>query len=213
MNAEAFRVLIEAGNLEGLRGALASDPELANTTIRWFHHQQNESDPLHYVSDCVSRGLLVNGREGEIATLLLESGAAIDGSAGRETPLIGAASLGAENVARVLVEAGAALEASSVFGARALHWAAWTGSPGTVGLLVSRGAQIEARCREFGATPLFWAVHACGPDGPHTRKDPVGAARILITAGARVDTGNRQGVAARDLARQVGSSGMAALFD
>ena len=156
MNVDDFRLLIEKGNVDGIRGALGSEPALANQTIRWFLNQQNESDPLHYVSECFGHGWLVNGREGEIAEILLAYGAAIEGTEDRESPLIGSASLGAEKVSKVLVEAGAALESTSIFGSRALHWAAWIGTPSTVELLVAHNANIEARCSEFGATPLFW---------------------------------------------------------
>src|SRR5437588_12079166 len=90
--------------------------------------------------------------------VLLAYGAAIDGTDNRESPLIASVSLGAERVSKVLVEAGAALESTSIFGARALHWAAWIGAPSTVELLVAHNANIEARCSEFGATPPLWPV-------------------------------------------------------
>ena len=208
MSSDDFRLLIESGNEAGLREALRLEPALANRTIRWFLNQQNESDPLHYVSDCVGHGWLVNGNEGKVAMALLEYGAAIDGSVNRESPLIGAASLGAEKVAEVLVKAGASLESTSVFGARALHWAAWIGTPATVRLLVAQGAVIEARCSEFGATPLFWAVHGYGPDGPTPKRDQVGAAKILIESRAHVLTVNKAGVSALDLSKRCEKSDM-----
>jgi ankyrin repeat protein len=194
--------------VDGIRGALESEPALANQTIRWFLNQQNESDPLHYVSDCIGNGWLTNGKEGEIAEALLAYDAAIDGTENRESPLIASTSLGAEKVSKVLVEAGAALESTSIFGSRALHWAAWIGTPSTVELLVAHSANIEARCSEFGATPLLWAVHGYGPDGPKQKKDQVGAASILIQAGARVDTANRHGVSALELSKLCASRDM-----
>lgn len=201
MSADGFRLLIERGDVEGVRSALESDPELANRTIRWFMNQENASDPLHYVCDCVANGWLTNGTEGDLTRLLLAHGGTIDGNGGRECPLIASASLGVEVVSRVLVEAGAELEATSIFGARALHWAAWMGSASTVDLLIAHGADTEARCSEFGATPLFWAVHGYGPNGPKEKTGQVGAARLLIAAGARVDTANKSGLSARELAR------------
>jgi len=197
-----MRLLIEKGDLEGLGQALQSRPALANVPIHWVHNQANTSDPLHFVSDCVGLGWLAGEKAGSIARLLLAHGAAIDGSAGRETPLIAAASLGAGEVARVLMEAGAALERTSVFGARALHWAAWTGDAATAGRLVTHGASLEARCSEFGATPLFWAIHGFGPAGPKPPTGQVEAARLLIRAGARIDTANKHGLAALELAAQ-----------
>jgi len=202
MSGNDLRLLIERGDVEGMQRALADNPALANQTVHWVVNQANESDPLHYVSDSVFHGWLTNGTEGEIASVLLAHGAAIEGSEGRESPLIAAASLGAEKVARVLLEAGAALEPTSVFGARALHWAAWMGLSSTVDRLLKRGAQLEPRCSEFGATPLFWAVHGYGPNGAKHKRDQLGAARLLIGAGAHVDTANKNGLAARDLAAQ-----------
>ncbi|MBC8028216.1 MAG: ankyrin repeat domain-containing protein [Steroidobacteraceae bacterium] len=208
-----FRKLIEAGDADALRAALGQDPARANQTIRWYLNQWNESDPLHFICDCVGNGWLASGREGEIAALLIEHGAAIDGSAGRESPLIAAASLGAEKVATVLIDAGADLERTGLFGARALHWAAWTGEAGIVRRLLARKVEIEPRCSEFGATPLFWAVHGYGPRGPATKKAQVEAARLLIESGAVVDTANKQGLSARSLAREGRRSDMSGLLE
>ena len=202
MSADEFRLLIERGDVDAVRSALELEPKFANGTIRWFLNRENETDPLHYVSDCVANGWLTNGTEGDLTRLLLARGGAIDGNGGRESPLIASASLGVESVSRVLVEAGAALEATSVFGARALHWAAWMGTLSTVELLIAHGADTGARCSEFGATPLFWAVHGYGPNGPKEKKDQVGAARLLIAAGARVDTANKSGLSALELSKR-----------
>ena len=212
MNNDEFRKLIERGDLSSVRQALESEPALANQPIRWFLNQQNESDPLHYVSDCVAQGWLTNGAEGEVAAVLLAYGAAIDGNESRESPLIGSVSLGAERVTKVLVEAGARLEATSIFGARALHWAAWMGASSTVTLLVTHGAKIEMKCSKFAATPLFWAVHGYGPNGPKEKADQVGAARILIEAGAKIDTTNREGLSAIELSKAGERSDMHALL-
>jgi uncharacterized protein len=199
MSDDSFQRLIEQGDVDAVRRALEHDSTLANRMIRWHLNRDNESDPLHYISDCVSQGWLTNGREGELAELLLAHGAAINGNDGRESPLIASASLGAEKVSTVLIEAGAALEATSIYQARALHWAAWVGASRTVEQLVARGAELEAKDSEFGATPLFWAVHGYSPNGPD-KKDQVGAARILLAAGANARTSNKQGRSAVELA-------------
>ncbi len=201
MKADDFRRLIEKGDVDGLRGALTSDPALASQPIRWILNQENHSDPLHYVSDCVSHGWLKYGQEGKIAEVLLAHGAAIEGTADRESPLLGSASLGVEAVSKVLIEAGAALERTSIFGARALHWAAWVGSPSIVELLVAHEVDLEARCSKYGATPLFWAVHGYGPNGPKQKKGQVRAAQVLIEAGAKVDTSNRDDLSALALSK------------
>jgi ankyrin repeat protein len=213
MTDDDFRRLLETGDAENLRAALGVEPARANATIRWYLNQWNESDPLHFVSDCIGNGWLTNGREGEIAALLIENGATIDGSAGRESPLIAAASLGAGKVAQVLNDAGADPERTALFGARALHWAAWTGEAGIVRQLLARKVEIEPRCTEFGATPLFWAVHGYGPQGPREKKDQVDAARQLIAAGAAIGTTNKEGTSAREMARTAARSDMSELLE
>lgn len=127
---------------------------------------------------------------------------------GRESPLIAATSLGAEAVGKVLIDSGANIEATAVFGARPLHWAASMGLPSTVEQLIQQGAELEAKCTEFGGTPLYWAAFGFGPHGPNKKRDPVGSARVLIDAGASVDTTNRQGVSALECARQADSNEM-----
>lgn len=199
MSDDSFRRLIEQGDVDGVRRALERHPTLANRTIHWHLNQDNQTDPLHYVCDCVGQGWLTNGREGEIAELLLAHGAAIEGNEGRESPLIGAASLGADKVAAVLIKAGAELEATTLYQSRALHWAAWTGLSKAVEQLVAHGAELEVKDAEFGATPLYWAVHGYGPHGPE-KKDQVGAARILLAAGATARTSNKEGLSALKLA-------------
>ena len=74
-------------------------------------------------------------------------------------------------MARVLIEAGAAIEPAALFGATALHWAAYMGIADTVELLIERGADIEARCTEFEATPLFWAVQGSSRYGTPDQRD------------------------------------------
>jgi ankyrin repeat protein len=194
--------LIDKGDIAGVRRALESKPTLANEPIEWVLNQSNTSVPLHYISDCVGHGWLTDAKASDIARVLLAHGASVDGSEHSESPLIASVSLGAERVSQLLVEAGAALERTSVFGARALHWAAWMGSLSTVECLVAHGANIEARCSEFGATSLFWAVHGYGPNGPMPKKDQVCAAKILVQAGAIINTANKQGLSALELSKQ-----------
>jgi ankyrin repeat protein len=212
MSADAFRQLVEQGDVAAVRAALAADPRLANSPIRWHLNQDNESDPLHYVSDCVGNGWLNDDSAAAIAIALLDAGAELEGSAGSESPLIAAASLGAEAVAGVLIAAGANSEAHSIFGARALHWAAWTGALRTVERLVAGGAELEPACTEFGATPLFWAVHGYGPRGPKQKKDQLGAAQCLIGAGASVRVANRHGLSAIELAKSCARDDMYVLL-
>ncbi|MFN8572132.1 MAG: ankyrin repeat domain-containing protein [Gemmatimonadaceae bacterium] len=202
MDPDAFRLLIERGDVDSLRSALGTAPDLANTVVRWHLNRDNVSDPLHYVCDCVGQGWLSDDQAGKIAAVLLAAGAAPEGSPGREPPLLAATSLGADAVARVLIAAGADVNVTFKNGVRPLHWAAWTGAPETVDLLVRHGASVDAKCTEFQSTPLYWAVHGYSPRGPKEKRGQVEAARILLVAGASVNTANKDGVTALALAQQ-----------
>lgn len=212
MDADQFRLLIESGHVQELRRALASDSHLANKTITWFLNQENKTDPLHYVCDCVFNGWLSEELAAEIAALLLAHGALVNGSGNRESPLVGAISLGVESIVALLIEAGANIEATSVFGARSLHWAASIGLPKTTAKLIERGAEIEATCTAFGATPLYWAAHAMGPHGPSRKKDPVAAAKLLLEAGADVHAKNKEGMSVLECSRSAESRELTALL-
>jgi len=208
MSPQRFRNLIEEGNVEGIRNALATDPEFADRTVVWGLKLDCESDPLHFVCDCVFEEWIDAEKASEIARVLLDHGATVDGTKGRETPLLGATSLGAEKVANMFIESGADIEATSIFGARPLHWAAYMGLPSTVEMLARRGADIEAKCTEFGATPLFWAAHGFGPRGPDNKAGQITAARELIGAGATIGTSNKEGLTAVDCSRRAHSGEM-----
>lgn len=208
MSTERFRQLIEAGDLQKLKRTLVCDLGLTNQSIEWFLNQKIESDPLHYVCDCVFNDWLDDARAFDIAALLLEYGALIEGTEGRECPLIAATSLGAEALAKLLIDSGANIEATEVFGARPLHWAASMGLPATVEQLIQHGADLEAKCTEFGATPLYWAAFGFGSYGPKKRRDPIGSAKVLIDAGASVDTTNNQGLSALECSQHADSNEM-----
>jgi ankyrin repeat protein len=208
MNNEKFRQMITEPDIPGLKIALASDHKLANQGIKWYLNQNNESDPLHYVCDCVFNGWLEEDLATEIAVLLIENGALIEGSKGKESPLIAATSLGCESVAKLLIDSGANLEATGVFGARPLHWAASMGLSLTVELLIHKGSELEKKCSEFGATPLYWAVFSFGPHGPNRKRDPIESVKMLLEAGANLDTTNNQGISALKCSQQADATEM-----
>jgi ankyrin repeat protein len=176
--------------------------------VIWGLKEERQSDPLHFVSDCVAEEWISDIKAAELATVLLAHDATVDGTNGRETPLLGATSLGAEQVANILIESGADVAATSIFGATSLHWAAYMGLPSTVEKLLQAGALLEARCTEFGATPLFWAAHGFGPRGPENSTGQIAAASVLIGAGAKIDTTNKDGLTAIDCSLRGNSSEM-----
>jgi ankyrin repeat protein len=67
---------------------------------------------------------------------------------------------------------------------------AYVGISATVSLLLKNDAEIDDRCSDFGATPLFWAAQGFSQYGPKVKHDQIGAAKVLISAGANVNTMN-----------------------
>lgn len=72
-------------------------------------------------------------------------------------------------------------------GATALHWASWHGNEAAVGLLLEHGAPVAAREREFGGTPLGWALHGSLNSWHRHRGDYVATVGALLDAGASTD--------------------------
>jgi ankyrin repeat protein len=116
--------------------------------------------------------------DGELAALLLESGAKADAPTriGSYTPLHVAAKEGHVAVLRALVGAHANVGAATTTGATALHFAASSGNVEAITILLDHGADVNVREPEWEQTPLMFAA-ALG------RTDAV---RTLIKRGADV---------------------------
>lgn len=102
-----------AGDIDRARRLLTENPKLAATTIRWGSILNScTTEPLHFLSDGPFNQLWDHGRQAELARILVDTGAPVDGLPGAgESPLHGAASLGEPGVAEVLIDAGANMEA------------------------------------------------------------------------------------------------------
>ena len=196
---------IEKGDNTELDRLLTLNPALANTKIQWDSNTEVKSDPLHYISDCIFYSVLTNGTEAKLARTLIKHGAKINGNEDSETPLIGAASLGAASVAKVLIDAGADIHATSVHGSTVLHWSCCVGLPDITEELIQQGAEIEKRCSGFESTPLFWALHAIGNDADQDHTGKIAAIKILIANGADKKTENNEGYSAIQLAKDTGN--------
>ena len=149
-----LREILDSLDVGRLRALVAEEPDLASTPMEhWVDHPAGAS-PLGYVAMLrydTTRGIWreVDGA-GAIAGILVAAGAPVDGQKGvPETPLISAASYGDAGVARVLIGAGADLEARAcdvaggVPGGTALLHAAVFGMSDVVDVLVEAGARIE----------------------------------------------------------------------
>ena len=186
------KTAIRNGDAATLRQLLAEDSSRANELIRWGERKPCFTHPLHFISDMLFEGTLPKGKEILLVDALLDAGADVDFQRNREdgkkgdTPLIGAASLGAEDVGLGLLAAGAKPGLRGLFGETALHWAALLGEDRLVAELI-KGSNVDLRDQKYNSPPLGWAIHGwCDPPaGNHGRQREVVA--LLVAAGASVE--------------------------
>jgi hypothetical protein len=155
------RDILNRRDLSALTRLLAEHPELATARLRRWS-DRNRSEPLGYITKMrFERGELglvapsdpagATAGTGAIAQALVSADAPVNGHPGdKETPLITAASYGDAEVAKVLIEAGADIEAVSApnaggvpSGSALLH-AAVFGMTDVLDLLVGAGAQVDS---------------------------------------------------------------------
>jgi hypothetical protein len=183
------KTAIRNGEAEALSRLLAKDSWRANELVSWGNNRCVLTHPLHYVSDMLFDGTLGRGKELLLIDALIDAGANLDfqQDGKPETPLIGSASLGAEDVGLRLLDAGARPELRGVFGETALHWAALLGEDRLAGRLV-HGADLNLKDEKYNSPPLGWALHGWSdpPAGNCGRQREVVA--ILVAAGATVET-------------------------
>jgi hypothetical protein len=183
------KATIRNGDADGLRQLLAEDSSRANELVRWGTNDCVLTHPLHYVSDLLFEGKLERGKELALVEVLIQAGADLDfqRNGKSDTPLIGAASLGAEEVGLTLLDAGARPEVRGLFGETALHWAALLGEDRLVGRLIDQGTDLNLKDDKYKSAPLGWAIHGwCDPPaGNHGRQRDVVV--LLVSAGARVE--------------------------
>lgn len=179
---------IRQGDADGLRRLLAADPARANALIAWGGKSCLRTHPLHYVSDMLFEGTLQKGKELPLVEALLGAGSDVDFRIDdkRDTPLIGAVSLGAEEVGIRLLDAGAQPNLTGIFGETALHWAALLGEDRLAERLIA-GSDVNLKDGKYKSSPLGWAIHGwCNPPaGNHGRQREV--AILLIAAGATIE--------------------------
>jgi hypothetical protein len=182
------KTAIQTGDADALRRLIAEQPARANLPIEWGKHSEIRTHPLHFVSDMLFEGVLERGADLPVIEVLLEGGADCNHQAANgETPLIGAASLGAEEVGLRLLEAGARPDGRGIFGATALHWAAHLGLDRLVAGLITADADVNLKDTRYDSPPLGWALHGRfnPPAGGRGRHPEVIA--LLIGARAAVD--------------------------
>jgi len=148
------RAVLDGRDLRRLGALIAKEPSLATAPMEHWCDHRGGPTPLSYVA--MLRYDTASGQWRDVpgadamAEALLAAGAAVDGKAGdKETPLITAASYGDADVARILIEAGADVEARAaddaggVPGGTALLHAAVFGMTDVVDVLVVAGARVH----------------------------------------------------------------------
>ena len=182
------KTAIETGDAAALRRLLADDPACANELIRWGKDCRIATHPLHYISDMLFEQTLQKGSELPLMEVLIQARANVDfqRNGKGDTPLIGAASLGAEEVGLKLLDAGARPEVRGLFGETALHWASLLGEDRLAERLIEH-VDPNLKDEKYNSSSLGWAVHGwCDPPaGNHGRQLEV--VRLLVAAGATVE--------------------------
>jgi hypothetical protein len=182
------RAAIESGDAEALQRLLTEDASCANALIRWGEADRNSTHPLHFASDMIFNGVLAKGRELPLVDLLIKAGADLDFQSApkTDTPLIGAASLGAEDVGLALLRAGARPEITGIFGETAFHWAAMLGEDRLVAALIA-GSNLNQPDEKYNSPPLGWAIEGRRhpPKGNQGRQCEMAA--LLVAAGTDVN--------------------------
>ncbi len=149
------RAILNSRDLPRLTRLLAKHPELATTKMEHWCDQKF-ADPVGYMAilrfnhDRLGLPVELPGT-GPVVRALIDAGAAVNGHPGdKETPLITTASCGDAEVAQVLIEAGADIEAVSapdsggVPGGTALEHTAVFSMTEVVDVLVAAGAKIHS---------------------------------------------------------------------
>ena len=153
-------VTIDEGDVELVRALLVEMPSLASSLISWGPMLcPCKTEPLHYLSDASFNQLWNHGKQEELAAILIEAGAPVDGlPTSGETPLHGAASLGEAGVAEILIDHGANIEAVATYPGiphdTPLDFAVHFGMVEVVDLLVRRGAKVLSTRMAAGAGQL-----------------------------------------------------------
>ena len=157
------KTAIREGDRDALRHLLIEDQSRADALIRWGHNDRLRTHPLHYISDMLFEGILKNGSELSLVDALIEAGADLDfqRDGKGDTPLIGAASLGAEDVG---AQAGCRRELGRNY-AESLVKRLCTGRRFSVRIAWWRaligGSDLNLRDEKYESPPLGWAFHGC----------------------------------------------------
>jgi ankyrin repeat protein len=178
--------LISSTEYQQLREVLTNNPVLANKGIS-LDDNPKDGHPLHRVCDAVFANKITDFQAIEIAKILLEFGADIDGfksQGDNNTPLIAAASLNAEHLALFYIDQGADIHYTPKSdGGTALHWACYCGKDKLVAKLIESGANLNQTDTSYSSMPMGWAIHPLLAGGKHNIHNQLQCVKLLLKAG------------------------------
>ncbi len=186
------KTLIERKDASGLQKLLATQSDLANTgiTIPFDLLCRTKAHPLHRLCDPVFTGKITDSAAVQLAKVLLDNGANIDGDKdkGEGTPLLAAASLHAEQVAILYIDNGADVHYTfKNDGALALHWAAFCGLDKLVERLISAKAKIDKPDSAYNSTPLGWAIQSLQSKDAKNQRNQLNCIKLLLESNADLE--------------------------
>jgi ankyrin repeat protein len=191
-----LRTLINNKDQIGLRKLLTEQPHLANEGIPYDEKNPAKAHPLHRICDGVFEKKYTDADGVVLVKIFLEYGADVNGGMlveKKDTPLIAASSLSADNVGLLFIDHGANIHHAGCHGGTAIHWAAWCGRDTLVKRLIQQGADINKLCIDFRSTPLFWAIHGYKFGEGQNLHHQIECARMLVEAGADRSIPNFEG--------------------
>ena len=189
-----FEDALFKADLRELTIMLQEQPKLASTPIA-LPANGATALPLHRICDGVFCGYFTEAIAIDIATLLLEHGAALNTvkEIGKDSPLTAACSLHCDHLALLYHAHGADVNHPGCHGGTALHWSAWCGRDRVVEAFVDKVNNINQLCIDFKSTPLLWAIHGYKFGGKENKHNQLRCASILLTHGADPGIPNFEG--------------------
>lgn len=198
---------IAGGDLGGVEGLLAEDPDLANSRFPLKLNWQDKEGGAYEVTFSEEATALYAAawhNDAEMVKLLLERGAEVDGKIEKSdsiggdfgrNPFLLAVKGGKEEILRQLIESGANVNATDASGQAAIHY--YLFDKEIVELLIAAGADVNTRDNQ-GNSLLH--ILACGSEVEANEKnlalpaeDRLQIVKLLIDAGADAGAKDAQG--------------------
>jgi ankyrin repeat protein len=162
----------------------------AHTVAREFGHEDVFRLLMNRSPDSLKLALASElGDEASFAALLRarpDLAQTLDDDERRKLPL--AAQNSNVEAVRMMLAAGWPVGAVGQHGATALHWAGFHGNAAMARVILAHHPPLEVRDKDFGGTPLGWAIHGSINGWHAERGDYAAVVEVLLDAGATAPT-------------------------